>query len=157
MAVEVAALDELDSKIVDELLVDSRISASDLARRIGLSVSATAQRLRRLLDAGVVRPTVAVDAGMIGRSVEAIIDVVLPPTASFSALDDELLAISQVVDAAHVTGRFDYVLHLSCRDVADLEQVIRLLKERLGVLETETRVVLHRVPGFARQPSHRGD
>lgn len=155
MAANLSVLDEIDRMIVDELILDSRAPASDVARRVGLSVSATAHRMRRLLDDGTVRPTVEIAPAAVGRMVEAIIDVVLPATAPFSALDEELLAMPQVIDAAHATGRFDYVLRLSCRDVPDLEQAIRTLKERLGVQETETRVVLHRVRGFPRQPSHR--
>ena len=47
-----------------------------------------------------------------------------------------------MIDADHVTGRFDYQLRVACRDTAELDRLLRQLKTQLGVVETETRVVL---------------
>src|SRR5215475_9586206 len=48
-------LDDYGRKLLDELQRDARASYADLGRRIGLSASATAERLRRMEDAGIIR------------------------------------------------------------------------------------------------------
>jgi Lrp/AsnC family transcriptional regulator, leucine-responsive regulatory protein len=47
-------LDRVDQAILAELQRDGRVSVADLARRVLLSASSTADRLRRLVDAGVI-------------------------------------------------------------------------------------------------------
>ena len=47
-------LDATDHGILEQLQEDGRISVADLARAINLSASATADRLRRLTDTGVI-------------------------------------------------------------------------------------------------------
>ena len=47
-------LDRTDQAILAELQRDGRLSVADLARRVLVSASSTADRLRRLVDAGVI-------------------------------------------------------------------------------------------------------
>jgi len=48
-------IDEIDRKILGELQEDVRVSIAELGRRVGLSPSATAARVRRLEDVGIIR------------------------------------------------------------------------------------------------------
>ncbi len=60
-------LDDHGRKLLDELRRDARASFADLGRRIGLSASATAERLRRMEDAGIIRGyTVEIDREALG-------------------------------------------------------------------------------------------
>ena len=59
---------------------------------------------------------------------------------------DEFLAwartLGAVVDAAHVTGPYDYHLHVRVRDMAALDQLLRVLKKTGGAAQTQTRLAL---------------
>jgi Lrp/AsnC family leucine-responsive transcriptional regulator len=44
-----------------------------------------------------------------------------------------------------VTGRFDYQLRVACHGAGDLDQLIRMLKTKGGVVETDTRLSLRTV------------
>jgi Lrp/AsnC family leucine-responsive transcriptional regulator len=66
---------------------------------------------------------------------------------------DELLALPEVVDAMHLTGRFDYQVRLRCASIDALDQLLRNFKEQLGVSETVTRLVLSTAAGYPRQPA----
>jgi DNA-binding Lrp family transcriptional regulator len=44
-----------------------------------------------------------------------------------------------------VTGRFDSQLRVACRDPSDLDDLIRMLKTKGGVVETDTRIALRTV------------
>ena len=147
-------MDEIDRRILQELVVDGRLSVTELADQISLSLSATSQRLRRLVDAGAIeRFTVRLDPATVGRPIDALVDLRLPADLSFSGIDEGILALPEVVDAVHLTGRFDYQVRLHCRTINELDTILRAFKQSFGVEETSTRVVLSTVAGFPRQPT----
>lgn len=146
-------MDDIDRMIIGILVGEGRISISSLAERVGLSASATSERVRRLEREGVIAGFRAeIDPKAIGRTVDTLIDIQVAPGSSFGLLDGDLAAMPEVIDAVHVTGPWDYQVRARCRSIDDLEVLIRRLKEDLGVRETSTRVVLRTVEGFPRQP-----
>ena len=46
-----------------------------------------------------------------------------------------------------MTGRFDYIVQLACRDTADLDETVRQLRSKGGVAATETRIVMRATDG----------
>ena len=134
--------------------MDGRLSVTELADQVSLSLSATSPRLRRLVDAGAIeRFTVRLDPATVGRPIDALVDLRLPADLSFSGIDEGILALPEVVDAVHLTGRFDYQVRLHCRTINELDTILRDFKQSFGVEETSTRVVLSTVAGFPRQPT----
>ncbi|MEM8707516.1 MAG: Lrp/AsnC ligand binding domain-containing protein, partial [Actinomycetota bacterium] len=55
-----------------------------------------------------------------------------------------------VIDAMHLTGRFDVQLHVMTRDVTELDRLLEKLKDEMGAEETNTRLVLRQLEGFPR-------
>lgn len=141
------ALDAIDVAIIDVLSVDGRATFRDLGQTVGLSATATADRVRRLRASGVITGFRAVvDAERLGRTVEATVDVRLEPGADRATFAAVLRSLPSVVEAVHVTGQYDYVLRLFCRGTAELDGVLTALKERGGVVDSQTRLLLHRIP-----------
>lgn len=146
-------MDRLDREILATLQEDGRITATDLAKRVQLSLSATSERLRQLQRSGVVRRfTAVVDPTSVGRPIEALIDVRLAPNASQAEIDNALMELPMVTDAIHLTGRFDVQIRVAARDVSELDELLIQLKEVLGAEETNTRLVLRSLEGFPRAP-----
>ena len=142
------AIDVIDQEIIGVLVEDGRIAIRELAGRVALSASATSERVRRLERSGVIQGYSArIDPELIGRPIQAIVEVQLDPASGIFEIDEAIAAIPQVVDAFHVTGRFDYQLRIACADIEGIELAIRHLKEDLGVRETSTRVILRTVDG----------
>lgn len=148
-------MDDVDRRIIAELQIDGRISATELSDRVALSLSATSERLRRLRASGVIAGfTVAVEATAVGRPIQALVDVRLPPAASYaSGLDAAITDLPGVVDAVHLTGPFDTQLRIAARDVDELDQILAMLKDDFGVHETNTRLILRTIDGFPRPPA----
>ena len=147
-------MDEIDRKILTLLVADGRASVTDIADEVHLSLSAASQRLRRLRESGAVdRFTIKVGGAAIGRPVDALVDLQLSPGAPWAGIDTALREHADVVDAVHVTGGFDYQIRVRARSIGDLDDLLRWLKESMGVRETSTRVVLHTVEGFPREPA----
>lgn len=144
-------MDVVDRKIIAALQEDGRMTATELADRLPLSLSATTERLRRLRSSGVIRGfTVVVDPTAAGRPIEALIDLRLGPGRYSSGIDRQLAELEPVLNAVHLTGRFDTQLHVAARDVAEIDQLLERLKEDLGVEETNTRLILRTSTGFPR-------
>jgi len=148
-------MDAIDRKILGVLQQDGRITATELAKQVQLSVSATSERLRQLQVGGVIRRFAAmVDPQAIGRPIEALVDVRVGPneTRAWSELDQVILSFPAVIDATHLTGRFDTQLRVATKDVAELDDLLAKIKDELGAEETNTRLVLRTVNGFPRSP-----
>ncbi|MEM9203298.1 MAG: Lrp/AsnC family transcriptional regulator [Actinomycetota bacterium] len=144
-------MDSLDRKIIDELQADGRISVTDLAERLPLSLSATSERLKRLNDSGVITGVHArIDPALAGRTIEALVDVRLSPGAYWVEPSFDSAEFDAVVDAMHLTGRFDMQLRVLTTDVTELDALLGRLKDELGAEETNTRLVLRTLDGFPR-------
>ncbi len=145
------AIDQFDREITGYLAENARISATELAGRVRLSVSATAERLRRLRTSGVIRRfTIDIDPIAVGRSIDAIIDVRLSADVDDEVVEQRLGAVDSVVDVIHLSGSFDLQIRVAARDIAELNDLLVMLKDELGTYETNTRLVLGVVPGFPR-------
>jgi len=147
-------MDEIDRKIVTVLIDERRLSATDLARRVSLSTSATTERLRRLASSEIVRRfTLELDAAAVGRPMTVFVDMRLRRDVDKTSADSRLLELESVVDPRHVTGRYDYQLQIASVDVDELDQLLESLRDLVGAEETMTRLALRTVPGFPRQPA----
>ena len=136
-------MDKIDREIIGALLENGRRSAQDIADHVGLSTSATRDRLRRLeRDGFIVGYTAVLDTAAMGLRVQALVEVEMTPGADPLVFEAGLRATPAVVEALHATGDCDYVVRLHCRDTADLHQTLRALKADLGAAHTSTRVIL---------------
>ena len=141
-----AVLDPIDREIISELVRNARVSFRELGKRVALSPNATAMRVRRLREAGVIAGFHAVvNPAATGRPLTALIDVRLTSPADSTRFEKLIEEIEAVTDAAHVTGRFDYQVRVTCADATDLDKLIRTLKTKGGVSETDTRIALRTV------------
>jgi Lrp/AsnC family leucine-responsive transcriptional regulator len=139
-------LDDIDREILSQLSRDGRISFRELGEHVSLSANATAERVRRLQESGVIAGFRAVvDPAAAGRRLVALVDVRLGSPAESERFEQLIDSLDTVTDAAHLTGRFDYQLRAACVDTAGLDDLIRALKTDGGVVETDTRIVLRTV------------
>lgn len=136
-------MDLIDRAIIGTLQRQGRISWRELGEEIGLGATATADRVRRLEQAGVITGYRAVvDPSAMGIGLTAVVELKLRPDTDDAAFERLLVATPEVTRASHVTGAYDYVLTLACGDVSALDRILRGWKHDNGVLESSTRIVL---------------
>jgi len=138
-------MDEVDSRIIGELRRNARISFSALGAVIGLSTNATAHRVRKLEASGVIqgyRVILADDLPDQGAGLEAYIDVRLDPGTDSEEFLRATRLMGAVRDAVHVTGPYDYLLHVVVPDTGALDRLLRTLKRDAGAGQTQTRLAL---------------
>jgi len=140
-------MDAVDSAILRELTADARLPYRELGARVGLSANAAAQRVRRLVETGTIRGFTVVTAasapGGLPPGLEVFVEVRLADGTTNEAFTAALgRGFAQVLDAVHVTGSYDYLLHAVVADPAALDQLVRRLKREAGAAQTFTRLAL---------------
>jgi Lrp/AsnC family leucine-responsive transcriptional regulator len=139
-------IDGLDHAILAELRADGRSSWRELGERIGLGPTATADRVRRLEQLGVIRGYHAdIDVSVLGMGLRAITELRLSPDTPYDDFEQILRTTPEVQLAFHVTGSLDYVLMLACPDVATLDRILSTWRIERGVVESSTRILLRDV------------
>ena len=149
MPIDRVDLDRFDQAILRELSADGRMSATELARRIGLSKSPTQARMKRLEEAGVITGYRAnLDPVKMGMAHVAFVEVRLSDTreAAWQAFNKAALAVPEVEQCHMIASRFDYLLKVRTADIQDYR---RVLAERISALpfvaSTSTYVAMEAV------------
>jgi Lrp/AsnC family leucine-responsive transcriptional regulator len=120
-------LDEFDRKIIAVLRTDGRISVTDLAQRIGLSKTPCQVRLRRLIEAGVIRGfTALVDPAKLGLDHVAFAEVKLSDTreVALRAFNEAVQRIPEVEECHMIASSFDYLLKVRTSDIRRYRMVL---------------------------------
>ncbi|EEW26339.1 Lrp/AsnC family transcriptional regulator [Rhodobacter ferrooxidans] len=142
-------LDSYDLAILRVLAGEGRISATDLARRIGLSKSPVQARIKRLEADGVITGYRAVlDPIRLGLAHVAFVEVRLSDTreAALQAFNRAVRLIPEVEACHMIASRFDYLLKVR---TGDIQAYRRVLGEKLSALphvaSTSTYVAMEAV------------
>ena len=139
-------MDKFDREIIEALWENARTSYKVLGERVYLSANAVSERMRRLEESGVIQKyQVKVDLRAMGMPLAAIIDVKLSPNTTALVFEAELTKISGILEATLMTGAFDYMLRVACRDQEALVRLTEELRAGGHVQETYTRMPLRTV------------
>lgn len=118
------AVDELDTELLRALSENARTPIKDLARRVGLSAPSTAERVRRLEEAGVIQGyTIRIDPRAIGLSL-AIYIRLRPMPGELARVAELLNATPEIIECDRVTGDDCFVAKAMVATVGDLEALI---------------------------------
>jgi Lrp/AsnC family transcriptional regulator, leucine-responsive regulatory protein len=146
---QMSAIDEIDRRILSILQTEGRISAVELADRIGLSPTSTGERLKRLTKDGFVAGFGArLDPHRLGLGLLVFVEVLLDKTTPdiFDTFAKAVREAPEVLECHMVAGGFDYLIKTR---VADMTAYRRFLGETLlafpGVRETRTYAVMEEV------------
>ncbi|EJN22746.1 Lrp/AsnC family transcriptional regulator [Pseudomonas sp. WJP1] len=133
-------MDRIDRKILSELQKDGRLSVTELAERVGLSLSPCHRRVRALEESGVLLGYRAqLDPGALGLNFSAMVFATLREgdRRAVEAFETALVDIPQVVDAQRLFGEPDYLLHVITQDLPAFQ---RLYDESLSTLPNVQRL-----------------
>jgi Lrp/AsnC family leucine-responsive transcriptional regulator len=136
-------MDRIDLLILSHLNKDARISYKDLGEQVHLSANTVAERMRQLITKKIIKGfTSDLDLASLDLRVEAIIDVKLATGTSASHFEKVIATIPGILEATLMTGQSDYMLKVACTDQSDLVRLIESLRERAGVHDTHSRLIL---------------
>ena len=134
-------LDEVGKAILRQLQVDGRRSYTGIGEAVGLSEAAVRQRVKAMVDGGLLQIVAVTDPLTLGFGVMAAVGVSVSGDSRLVA--EKISAIDEVDYCVLVSGRYDLWLELVCRDN---EHLLSVINERIrsiaGVTDTETSIYL---------------
>ncbi|MGW5211245.1 Lrp/AsnC family transcriptional regulator [Streptomyces sp. NPDC004051] len=142
-------MDALDRKILAELQMDGRLTVTELAARVRLSVSPCHRRLRDLERDGAIRGYRAmVDPAAVGLHFETLVFATLrwedPDTVT--SFEEAVSAIPHVLQAQRLFGEPDYLLRVATTDLTAYQQLYDQQLARLpGVQRLTSTLVMKNV------------
>ncbi|HZB89573.1 MAG TPA: Lrp/AsnC family transcriptional regulator [Terracidiphilus sp.] len=124
-----ALMDTYGRKLLAELQANARLSTAELGRRIGLSPTATAERLKQMEEVGVLRGyTIEIDRDALGLEVLAFIRMSCGSGGqNYRRLLDFVQTLEEVRECHHLTGSDDLLLKVTTTSMIDLEALIEAL------------------------------
>ena len=146
-------LDRIDFGILAVLQKNARITNKELAERVGVAPSTCLERVRRLVENGVIKGFHAdVDPGVFGIGLQAIIAVRLKQHMRelVDSFQTHLRDLPEVRGVYHITGEDDYLVHVAARDSNHLRDLaLDSFTTRPEVDHIRTRLI------FAYEPTWR--
>jgi len=120
-------LDRFGRQLLEELQANSRLSVAELSRRVGLSATAVAERLRQMEEAEILTAyTIRLDREALGLEVMAFIRMSCAGQ-SYHRLVEYVQTLEEVRECHHLTGGDDLLLKVTTHNMAHLEALIEAL------------------------------
>src|SRR5580698_8363813 len=142
-------MDATDRKILAELQAAGRLTVTELAQRVSLSVAPCHRRLRELERSGAIRGYRAViDPAAIGLGFEVLVHVTMEreDAATIASFERSLAEVPEVHHAERLFGDPDYLIRVATADLAAYQA---LRDEKLatlrGVQRLTSTIVMKRV------------
>jgi Lrp/AsnC family leucine-responsive transcriptional regulator len=147
-AYEAKLLDDVNLRVLDELVRDGRMPMAELGRRVGLSAPAVAERVQRLERAGVVAGYRAeLDPRALGWPVSAVVRI-RPAPGQLQRIPEVARETPEVGECHRITGDDCYLIRLHLRSIDDLEDVL----DRFTPFGQTTTSIIHSTPVPRRSP-----
>lgn len=142
-------MDALDREILSLLQRDGRMSVTDVASRVGLSLSACHRRMRELEQSDAIKHYRAVlSPDALGLAFEAIVFVTMERSdmSSLGAFEDAVARLPNVVEAERLFGEPDFMLRVLTRDLQAYQEFYdQELGSLPGVQKLTSTLVMKRV------------
>jgi DNA-binding Lrp family transcriptional regulator len=142
-------MDAIDRKILAELQAEGRLTVTELAQRVALSVAPCHRRLRELERTGAIRGYRAViDPAAVGLGFEVLVQVTMDREDASTIIEFErgLAQIPQIRHAERLFGDPDYLIRVATPDLGAYQA---LRDEQLatlpGVQRLTSTIVMKRI------------
>ena len=136
-------LDDIDHKILDMLIDNTRTPFTDIAKKLLISAGTVHVRVKKMEDAGIIKgSSLTLDYQKLGYSFIAYVGVFLQNTSQTKFVLERISAIPYVTVAHITTGKFNIFCKIRAKDTAHAKDVIFMIDDIEGVYRTETMISL---------------
>lgn len=137
-------INAIDKKILNIIQSDARTTNAEIARQVGLTPSATLERVRKLHESGVIAAyQTRLDPNRLGLGLLAFVFVRTDESKGPESIARQLRELPEALEVHMVAGDDCYIVKLRAASTSELS---RLLHERVkkipGVVGTKTTIVL---------------
>lgn len=137
-------LDEVDTKILQHLSENGRLSHAELGRLVNLTRAAVRERVNQLTKAGIIeRFTIVVNPLKAGKTFSMYFDIEVE-WSKINAVAQKLLTADETTNVYQMSGRPHLHVHALLDDQHHAERYIALLQTTDGILSVHSEVLLTR-------------
>ncbi|MDC1195728.1 Lrp/AsnC family transcriptional regulator [Crocinitomicaceae bacterium] len=133
-------MDKIDRAILEILSENSKLGTKEIAMQVGLTLTPTYERIKRLEKSGVIKNyTVELDKKAIGKSLQVFCQVSLKEhnLKLLKKFEDQVVEFPEVSACYHIAGDHDYALLI---EVFDMSAYEKLLREKLATIPSIANV-----------------
>lgn len=149
-------LDAIDRRLLAALQINGRLSATELAEKVGLTTSPCLRRIRNLEEAGVIQGySTVIDQTKVGLPVSVFVSIKLERQRedAMHGFEEAVRRWPEVVECYLMTGTRDYLLRVVAPDLAGYERFLKQTLTRLdGVASIESSFALAQVKHSSALP-----
>ena len=140
-----AKVDNLDLKILSELSDDAAISIPKLSKKINVNTSVVYSRIKRLLKRKMIeRYTIEINDKELGYTVKSFTGINIDSKQRDNVING-LFEINGVREISEVTGRFDILVTMHAKNLAEMHRVISEgIGKIQGIIGSESFVEMKR-------------
>jgi Lrp/AsnC family transcriptional regulator, leucine-responsive regulatory protein len=145
----IKALDRIDMQLLKALQANARISMTDLAEKVSLSVSPCAERIKRLERDGFITGYHArLSPQAMGQSLLVFVEIKLAAKSGqmFEDFKREVRKLPNILECHLVSGDFDYIIKAR---IPEMNAYRRLLGDMLltlpGATESRSYIVMEEI------------
>jgi Lrp/AsnC family transcriptional regulator for asnA, asnC and gidA len=141
-------LDKLDQKIILDLQQNGRLSYMELAKTLGVTEGTIRNRLKKLMDKGVIRVTAVPEFEKLGYDFMGIVGMQVR-LADLHEVAEQLVKNPNVCYLVNVTGRYELIATVVTKSSKEfayfMENVVSAIP---SIQKTETFVTLNIYKGY---------
>ena len=136
-------MNNIDIEILKLLQGNARITASEIASKINLSVPAVSDRLKKLDASGIIEKyTAIISPKKANKSLTVIMFVSLGNPKFADKFIEIIQKEDEIIECHYLAGDFDYELKIITTNTETLEMILNRIKLVAGVQKTKTVVAL---------------
>tara|TARA_B100000925_G_C21870083_1_gene413892 strand:+ start:138 stop:608 length:471 start_codon:yes stop_codon:yes gene_type:complete len=135
-------MDKKDIKILEILQADARSSASDISKKVELSVPSVSDRIRKLNESIIKNYSAILNHKEANLDLTAFIFIVSEHSDHYDEFIKKTKKTKEVLECHSVTGRGSHILKIRVKNSQAFENLLYKIQNWPGVSRTQSNVVL---------------
>jgi Lrp/AsnC family transcriptional regulator, leucine-responsive regulatory protein len=136
-------LDKIDTELLDILQQEGRTKRNELAEKVGLSLPAVSERLRKMEEDGIIQGYYArLDHKRLGKDITAFVVVTVDSSKHFPGFLEHIHKSTDIQECHAITGDGTHLLKVRTENTDGLEKLLSKIQSWQGVQKTTTNLVL---------------
>jgi len=141
----VSTISKIDRNILRILQKDGRISYTDLARKVGLSVTPCIERVKRLEKNGYIKGySATLNPELLDAELVVFVQIRLNHTSqeNFEEFRDSVMSLQNVQSCFLVSGNYDYLIKARVADMSAYRELLGSSILKLPAVQESTSYVV---------------
>ncbi len=136
-------LDEIDKKILDFLVENTRMPFTEIAKQMDVSAGTIHVRVKKMEDAGIILgSSLNIDYSKLGYQFTAFIGILLTKSNRTQEVLKQLSDIPNIVEISVISGQYNIFCKMKAKNTDDAKQIIYQIDDIPDVMRTESMITM---------------